>query len=84
MFRLVWLVEKNLQGLCGKRFHSFTLLTQTKNSSLEAASSCFDAYSSFPGRKFKVLLKICKINVQERRKYLQRYRMLSCTVVVIL
>lgn len=27
MLRLVWLVEKNLQGLCGKRFHSLTLLT---------------------------------------------------------
>lgn len=83
MFRLVWLVEKILQGLCGKRFHSFTLLTQTKTAAWKA-SSCFDAYSSFPGRKFKVLLKICKINVQERCKYLQRYRMVSCTVVVIL
>lgn len=83
MFRLVWLGERNLQGLCGKRVHSFTLLTQTETAAWKA-SSCFDAYSSFPGRKFKVLLKTCKINVRERRKYLQRYRMLSCTVVVIL
>lgn len=83
MLRLVWLVggkktkkNKGLQGLLWQEVSQF--YTAWK------AWSCFDAYSSFPGRKFKVLLKICKINVQERCKYLQPCSRLSCTVVLIL
>lgn len=67
MLCLVWLwgggqQKKDLQGLLWQEAAQF--YTAWK------AWSCCDAYSSFPGRKFKVLLKICKINVQERCKYL--------------